>query len=260
MQKQNVSEYKIIRSEVENIKNCVTDYVKFLFLAVSAVISGILALETDLTYLPLSYSSIVISFIVCFLFDVLLYKFISHNCYAGYSLLLSQEIWEDEGLLDKEDDMILWEPCLSRLRKLNIDKTDPDHQEYKDYIAKLKEKESNFWSGFCFLSKAIFTSQKTFSWEFPISILRIFLIVFCLFFFFGFFSIVKSIFVCVITRNDIFAFFILFITLGLSIYFWSHTARIYHSIMLGNRTILGFRDRFYFIREKILKHYGIKTK
>ncbi len=155
MQKQNVSEYKIIRSEAETIKNCITDYVKFLFLIVGAVISalGISLSKTDLTHISIAYSSIssiVISFLVISMLYILLYKFISHNRYLGYSLLLCQEKWKNEGSEKKgfqDDDLIIWELCLNQLRKFDAIasavsakiKTDPKkcqeyYQEYQEYI------------------------------------------------------------------------------------------------------------------------------
>lgn len=162
MQKQNVTEYKIIRSEIDAIKKCMTQYMGFLLLGAGAALSawgGISALSKGpLTHPPIAYSSLALSLIAVSLLFILVYKFNSHNRYAGYCLLLSQEMWDDAN--DREDDLLIWELCVDLLRVSNAEAAKKIPLEYGEYVqtSQIDERNiprSSLWLGLSFLFLAL---------------------------------------------------------------------------------------------------------
>lgn len=119
MQPQNLAEYAILRQEIESVKNCMTTYVGFVFAgAATAEISLLVQEKAKDGYPFYATACLVAAFITVLVLRVILYKFNSTNRYAGYCKLLSQERYDIEN--SSSNQIHLWEPCLSLLRKSNL--------------------------------------------------------------------------------------------------------------------------------------------
>ena len=118
---------------METIKKCITDYMGFLFLLVGGSFSawaGIAILSKgEMIFPAIGYCSLGLSLIAVLMLLILVYKFISHNRYAGYCLLLSREIWQKS---QPDDALLIWEVCVDQLRASRA--VDPEHvpDEYKE--------------------------------------------------------------------------------------------------------------------------------
>ncbi len=271
MQKQNVTEYKMMRSEMETLKKCITDYMGFLFLLVGGTFSAwgaIAALSKGkMSYPPIGYASLGISVIAVLMLLILVYKFISHNRYAGYCLLLSKEIWEKH---QREDELLIWEVCVDQLRASDAEESAHVPPEYKEQfekvfpaVRKIREEQTNGFTMW-FLFKALFQFQKTFSWGFPITILRIFLIVIMFGILFGGYILLWPIALEDCTAGEarsVMAIVVFAVVLALQFGFWVYIARRFQSLMDGHDTVLKFCARFRPIRERILnQNFGITAK
>jgi len=139
MNKNSTVEYNNLRSDLKEIKSCITRYIGYIIgiSGLTAVIAKyLIASETGSGLAPRPFSAIVIVtsiFMVTFLFEILWYKFKSHNRYSGYMQLLSQEtdlFMLDESMkndpektyltskeleiYDDSEDFIIWELIMSR--------------------------------------------------------------------------------------------------------------------------------------------------
>ena len=93
MEKQNIEEYTLIRTEMQNLKDCMITFIGYV-LGGSGIISlGIIALpKSKASYDAYAVLCIIISLLISLVFLILLYKFNSHNRFVGYCKLLNQEI------------------------------------------------------------------------------------------------------------------------------------------------------------------------
>lgn len=273
MERQNVAEYKIIRKEIEAIKKCITDYMGFLLIGVGtsySALGGIVAIKrNDIYYDAIAYSSLAISFIAISILYILLYKFISHNRYVGYCLLLNQEIWDQNDC--RYDDIFIWELCLTLLRKSEIakhaevsqnDRISEEDKELDSILLKVKQQQASYgvMDDILFFIKSLLTIQKTPSWGFPTTIVRIIFIV-----------ILSSVGLCVynivpvfkkISPNNLDATIPIIVTaLLFHLLLWYGVARKYHIIMKGHENVINFCSRFIPIRNDILrKNFDVSAK
>jgi hypothetical protein len=128
MIKYNVKEYEIIRNEMQNIKSCITSYLSLIIGTSGISIFAVSYIEIRKE--PIEIITIIYFFVAILLtaiYYVLIYKFISHNRYAGYLRLISQEV--KFGLLHPENetnnanskqnfidkDILVWELCMCKL-------------------------------------------------------------------------------------------------------------------------------------------------
>ena len=271
MQRQNVTEYKIVRTEMETLKKCITDYMGFLFLLIGGTFSawaGIAILSKGKIIFPaIGYCSLGLSLIAVMMLLVLVYKFISHNRYAGYCLLLSRELWEEN---QRDADLLIWEVCVDQLRASKA--VDPEHvpDEYREQAQKvfkdIKEIEAGKTDGgsMRFLFKCLLRLQETYSWGFPTAIIRIFLIIVVACLSFGLYILVWPILVDGLTINDVgskMALGVSTVVCVLQGLFWSYIALRYQSLMKGPQTVLNFCARFKPIRKNILEeHFKITAR
>jgi hypothetical protein len=266
MQKQNFQEYVALRREIDSIKKCVTDYMGFLILGIGAAFSvwGTIGAKSSDNYnviLPLGYSSLAISLVVVFMLLILIYKFISHNRYVGYCILLTQEIWDEECKTKHDiDSLMLWELCVNQLRVKEVigsAKILEEHvafnQQYK--IIDTEPSPSTISTGLWFLFKALFRFQKSASWGFPLTIVRIFVVVVWSCVVFGIYALYPTI--CMGTfgwhNESTLALGFLGIVVISQILLWLNIATKIHSIMMGSSTVTSFAERFRPVRKQALE-------
>lgn len=137
MNRRNLKEYQIIKQELNEIKNCITKYVAILF--GESGISFFLTIyikekEFSDNSFPLILFLLFSIALTLSIFYVLIYKFKSHNRYAGYLKLINQEsdLIAIEGKTESFS-IITWELVMSKL--INS----PDSKNYpKERFSKLK--------------------------------------------------------------------------------------------------------------------------
>jgi hypothetical protein len=133
MQPQNIDEYKLLRTEILDIRNCITDYMGFL-LGGSCLALGLLGFlyngrSMDRVELGLNsvqaigYLSGVFSVLVTLVAVILAYKFKSHNRYVAYCRLLSQEQWMNVPDSIRNGSAVGWEWCLTILYEEQYEKS-----------------------------------------------------------------------------------------------------------------------------------------
>ncbi len=274
MQQQNIIEYKLIRAEITSLKKCITDYLGALFVGAGIIFSawgGISLIKENTSLLPIAYSACSISLVSLSILFILIYKFISHNRYAGYCMLLNQEIWV--GSYEEIKSILAWEWIVELLRESDL-KNRINYNKYKKMSVEDKSDmdtpsdlpkdypKSSAIKGFNLLLKSLISLQKTSSWGFPISVLRVFTIFNLSFMVFAFYLIAKS---CPIVRGStniincylpwiVYVIFFVFHTI-----LWSYICNRFYSIMLGNYTVKNFCKRLLPIRKKILSEYRVKA-
>lgn len=117
MQPQNVDEYRMCRAELDSLKGCMTAYIGFVLGGAAAAFVALGSLEKDKINAPfLGLMCLALSLTVSFVFLVLVYKFASHNRFAGYCKLLTQERFTGDA-----GPLILWEICMDWLRASDVD-------------------------------------------------------------------------------------------------------------------------------------------
>jgi hypothetical protein len=263
MQSQNIQEYQSIRREIDSIKKCITDYMGFLILGIGAAFSvwgSITANSTGPdTIVGLGYSSLAISLVAVFMLFILIYKFISHNRYVGYTILLTQEVW-DENSKDKYTSLILWELCVNLLRIKEVEVTAKVAYELEEInkehqVLDTRPQISTLTAGLWFLFKALFRMQNTSSWGFPLTIVRIFVVVVWSCVAFGIYALSPVILygAYVATTHAPMALLFLSVVLISQFILWLNIAQRIHSIMVGWDTVSSFAKRFRPVREQVLK-------
>lgn len=124
MEKQNVREYEIVREELINIRNCITNYVGFLIGGSGFAVAGIVYIaKPDSLLLVKIGIPLILATLVTLVQIIIYYKFLSHNRYAGYCKLLNHE--KHKAMKGKkispDGDIILWEACMDILRRADYD-------------------------------------------------------------------------------------------------------------------------------------------
>lgn len=155
MNKACVKEYNYLKSEIKDIKNWIDKYIGYVIgvSGISAILAKYLITPNNTEQLTKSdigvqfapFTSILVLValvIITFLFDILWYKFISHNKIAGYMELLSQETdlfrindnikndtnktYLKKAKISKKaklkEDLITWEFVMSRLNDISSNK------------------------------------------------------------------------------------------------------------------------------------------
>ena len=118
----NEKEYKIIRDEIQNLKNCITNYMGFVLGGSGISYAGLISIGNNINKeeaVSIAFLSIILAFVVSLVFLILIYKFNSHNRYAGYCKLLNQEqllLKNNENINPGDIDIMSWEICVDRLR------------------------------------------------------------------------------------------------------------------------------------------------
>lgn len=265
MQKQNVSEYKAVREELERVRNCITSYVSFVVLGSGPAFAFLAGKAADKQpNLPMGFASILLGIVATLVLFLLSYKFTSHNRFAGYTKLLTHERFDPAAKIDEE--VFCWEICLDKLRASDSDKKRYNEliqycQENKTSIPTIPDLEAmvepysgpspkkNRWAFLKGWPLMFFMLEKSGSWKLPLYIARIFATIVLAF---GAFAITfaRRSFHFRDLRAEHYTFLVL---AGILIIMWIEFVSKLYRQMLGSETVEAFCCKFVPIRLRLLR-------
>lgn len=248
MQKQNLDEYKILRAETESVKKCITDYMRFLFIGIGVLFSawGKLSIGNDVeNTIPMAFSALLVSVLAMCMLLLLIYKFVSHNRYAAYCLLLNQETWIPDS--SNPDHMLIWELSLATFR-----------QDTAGAVAKIHPSISSLK----YLCGVVLSPSPSKSWAFPFTIVRIFVVMVLPCVTWGAYHTIPFALKVFHSADldSVLTFIVLVSIFIFHIRIWTIVAQRLHSLMEGDYTITRFSERLRPTREKVLSKFGIKAQ
>jgi hypothetical protein len=208
MQQECLKEYEQIRSEMQDLKKCVTQYMGFVLGGTGIAVFGFAAIAVIDDAYSLAWSAMLLSLIVSLVLVILFYKFTSHNRYAGYCKVLDAEVFvgttANRGIAPQQPPgqgpelIIAWEICVERLRASDmqepeylmdmVDKVDIRFEGEQDkhllqvllgtYSGKHpKIDERSRWLGVRRLLAALIGRVRTSSWAFPPYVASVFFVI-----------------------------------------------------------------------------------
>jgi hypothetical protein len=281
MTSQTLREYQLIREEMKLVKECMTTYVGFVLGGTGLAVYGLTSLGSkDVGYLGMAYTAFMMSLLVALVLLILFYKFHSHNRFAGYCKLLSQETFNYSGL-SPAPDIFGWEICLEWLRRSEARPgmlsefaretvlTDPTQDGLLRVLARYavdqagswRKKQRLSWLGLERLASTIFDRTTTTSWGFPSFVAGVFFVLCSGFLVFAGYCTVSA-FTCHCTPlKDR----IVLIAVGLSVlvvqaFLWRSFCIRLHRLMASSTTVEGFFWRFLPIRARYLVLQGIAPR
>ncbi len=277
MDARNLEEYKLVRAELEKLKECITTYMGFVIGGSGAAFFGLAAVKSGngvnylLVYIPLA-----LSIIVSLVLLVLFYKFNSHNRGAAYCKILGQEFVaradrEGVGVIN----IILWESCMEILRasdadpsylsrtlsKAEIEGLEPEAERILERISG-KAPSIDRWkfpSGMKIIIATLLGRTVGSSWAFPAYIVGVFLFLIVVFLAVGVISATVA-----IEDSQISAFDRRLVTLSagatvtVQLYLWLTFAGKLHTLMVGSSTISAFCWKFLPLRAHLLNRLGFR--
>jgi len=271
MQKQNIREYELTRTELLQLKDCITTYMGYMLGGSGAILLCLPAIGRNGGANYFATVPLGVSFVISLVMFILFYKFISHNRLAGFCKLLNHEKYcmADSGVsICEVDDILSWEICIDRLRASDSDESllYDDKLTYKGvdkealFMAIKNFKSKNILNkslpnGFslvrCFLNK----KYRTQSWAFPIHVTVVFLSL-CSFFLFT--GVAFSI-ICFATDHSLWSLSYIFLSVISCIVqykIWDVYLEKLYDVMEGCHTIDSFCLYFIPIRIRYLKEIG----
>jgi hypothetical protein len=115
-------EYKLLRAEMINTRECVTDYMGFtLGSAGVAAISLSIAAESGNNAAAVVVASLLLSLLATCVASIMFYKFNSYNRYAGYCKLLNHELPHTPSNTSVTS-LFSWEIVLEQLKQFEFDR------------------------------------------------------------------------------------------------------------------------------------------
>lgn len=272
MQPQDFSEYELMRRELQEIKNCITQYMGFVLGGSGFSVIGVWFVRRDnFDVSAPAFISLTISIIVILVLFIIYYKFHSHNRMAGYCKLLTQEIWRETP--EKMSPLFGWEWCMARLRDADSNRTelikiaqeiDMDGlvdrlEEYYDQLGKTDNEKLK--SVFSMIWRARIADKFHSSWEFPLRITSIIFAISIIF------VTMSGYFVVQIWRvsgnlDDAIVLSVLgFAVLVFQYFCWRRFLGSLYTWMAddGLATIDAYSIRFLPLRHEFLAHHGIKV-
>jgi len=210
MENQNIEEYKFIRKELVNLRNCITTYIGYVFGGSGIAIFGFAAIaQNPGSFDVVGYSCFLISVFISLFLLILMYKFNSYNRYAGYCKLLNQEKFYYPDNLRGDDQYMSWEICMDILRESdlkqsvlldkckNIKIQGLDKKNIINAVQRISgpdpsaDKHIHF-KGFKTIINAILGNVKTSSWHFPNYVVALFFLINLGFLIAGFYFLLTS--------------------------------------------------------------------
>ncbi|KAA3618540.1 MAG: hypothetical protein D8M58_21390 [Calditrichaeota bacterium] len=200
MELSNFKEYRFLRTELQNLKNCITNYMGFVLggSGLSFIAFQLLSNKGPLNTEYVAQISLILSIVISLVLSIIFYKFNSHNRYAGYCKLLNQEhinIKTTAESLDliRDIDIESWEICVNRLRHSDFEDkpfknlyegyhiTDVITQDLQISVEYYSGRNNaadkhRFWKGILLIFELIVGRVNTRSWQFPLFVTGIFAI------------------------------------------------------------------------------------
>lgn len=277
MQAENLQEYTLIREEMIQLKDCVTSYMGFVLGGSGLAIFGLASIE-PVSGSVMAYFSLILSLIFSLVLVILLYKFNSHNRYAGYSMLLNQERHDkNQTDMNNQTQLVAWELCMERLRRSDIKpkqltllltkiKTQMDPETIKD-LAWIINKytgpnppidKGKRIKGAYHLILSLRGKVKTNSWAFPAFVVSVFFTLILAFILAGIYGLVIfSLDAKSISRELVVLWVVSLTILTMQGYLWQTFCGKLYALMSGSATVDGFFWRFMPIRAAYLNEYHI---
>lgn len=279
MEISNAQEYHSIRSEMQNLKNCLTNYFGFVLGGFGISFFGFNILEKYTGFYniaePIAFTSLILAITITMVLQIIFYKFNSHNRFAGYCKLLNQEQLNINHDMYSEIDIMSWEICVTRLRETELEDnklsgilkymvmTDIiDEETKKKTEAYLKRQDEFSFKklslGIMILIKYMLGSSKTKSWHFPLPVTSVFFSLSVIYIVFSLYTInrVYPIQFSNITfeLNSSLMYVILLIML---IFMWAVIFMKLHGLVDGNHTVDAYCCKFLPIRYSFIYHKSI---
>ncbi len=275
MQRQNIREYELLRTEILSIKSCITSYMGYVLGGSGAALFGLAIIGRQAeNVVVLAYAPGGVSVVITLVLLVLFYKFNSHNRVAGYCKALNQESYKDQ----ERDDLLSWELCIQQLRnsdertssiievaEKNADKLDNIPMDkllrcLNNLTGKPASVDQGKWrEGWKILINSFISPPRTCSWGFPIFVTLIFFVLTSIF------ILVSLIFFTLILNASVLftylfhLFFMVFIII-FHVLMWTRIAGKLYTLMRGSATVNGFFIRFIPLRADFLIQYGLKPE
>jgi hypothetical protein len=266
MQSQNIHEYKLVREELFKLKDCITTYIGFVIGGASAAFLSIVAMhKSDISNISIGCVCFLLSTIVTLVLMVLLYKFNSHNRFAGYCKLLNQELLKYQSGFEPKDpeQFLAWEISMDIIRESdfkkdilknkckNLNILGLSNDKVKSILESFTEKanDNKFKEGLLIIWSVVTGKSKTKSWQYPSLVLFIFLVLNLIFLIIGIYFMRDSI-LNFLTPKETFLFIFTFIFLSFQFYFWGRFISNISSLMNinGSCTIDAYCWKFLPIR------------
>lgn len=267
-----MKEVRLLRSELVELKRCLTTYLGFIFAGASAAGFGLLRLgqmasENDFLAAGLGILTLGLSFMMDFITIIIFYKFNSHNRLAGYCKLLSHEILSDNDKMKLKDlnenfswPFLIgklcslefgWEKIRSLLNSIQIKDPTIDPKKFEKYF-KPKSCPTSIPKSICMIFRAIAGNLKTSSWAFPPYITAICFILCILLYF-------SSIYIAIVSDfADSVKLLIVFLFFGsIHLIIWNHLIRKLYRLMQGDLTVHSYMLKFLPIRVYYLNKHEI---
>jgi len=271
---QDVSEYQLMRSELLNIKGCITNYMGYVLGGTGAALFGMAAINKSSNDYFLAYAPAGLSVILLLVLLILFYKFTSHNRGAGFCKTLSHEKCNSQGVAGE---LISWERCIQALRE-----SDRDKSRLIDEVDRLKLVGVNktvltqalanvvgkntlvdnrkFIRGWRLVIGSLVRSRKdSSSWNFPVFVSNIFFAITTLLMVISGFNFIDLVFYEerdiheMVIHSGAFVIFVIF-----TFMMWSRLASKLYTLMYGSATVNGYYIRFLPIRAQFLEDYDIE--
>lgn len=270
MQKENEKEFALLRTEMLNVKGCITQYLGYVFAGSGAAVYGIARMNqsADSTYgTAMATLAFAISFIISLVALVLFYKFHSHNRFAGYCKLLNHERYEVPPSFTR-DSFYSWELAVGRLRcmgkdeksiKSLVEPVNLNDKIKKDKLEKYllslveddKKRIRSYCKGTMILLKALYGKIETNSWGYPPLVTSI-----CFIFSFGFLFSGHFLRIQKCSTSKLLFLISIAITI-IQLFLWMRLSGKLYSLMAGSTTVQSFFWKFLPIRASYLTNYDI---
>ena len=276
MENRNGEEYKLVREEMLEVKNCITHYMGYVLAGSGAALAFIAAIKKagNFDYV-IAYVCLLYSLIITLITIILSYKSVSHNRFAGYCQLLSVERHENPLPNETPQQLFGWEYILSKMRRERAgimlrDSLNPQIKPKRR--ANTGDKSADFRAprkraGAKILFRAVVSGTRSNSWEFPPLIISICALFSTCFFiaglgFFFSFSSFEGLFDFTAARWKLEYLHLLAVipVLFLQIMLWRRLKSELFNLMNGEATIERFYKKMSLPREDFLKEHGIRLK
>jgi hypothetical protein len=280
MEKVNIREYEFIRSEMLNLKNCITSYMGYAISGSGIVLLGLAAINrTAECWDVLNFVSMIISLLLSLVLLIIFYKFNSHNRYAGYCKLLNQERLERKTDLKNDiNDLMAWEICMDRLRASDFDARllidmcnnieikgltkDQIIDRISMYAGKNPSADKHkFTNGLKIFLDTFRGKVQTRSWQFPLFVVMVFFPLTILFVFLStYFMLNYTLCICQSRITQIFLILFSLFFWGVQFAIWKNFLGKLHNLLEGSSTVDAYCWKFLPIRYRFIieKHGSIE--
>jgi hypothetical protein len=260
-------DYELVRQEMTNLKDCITNYMGFVLGGAAVTIYGLIyeGLAKG-HFMEVAYMSLIVSVILSFILLILFYKFHSHNRYAGYCKLLNSELIPQ----NQKNCWISWELCVDRVRQSEYNKQELNDllkgvnliidnktgSDAQNYISDITEKINSRTKYYLHLRRNL----KTKSWRFPPLVTIIILTLSSIFLIIEAYSLYQLGFSNYVSYRLKILWFSAGIVSIIQITLWMHSFSKLHALLTGPDTIDSYFWRFLPYRAKFLNELGIIPK